>query len=377
MRGARWRLSGQVQQSMKAELLKRLALLSCSTLFALGLGEAYLRWNPPRWLYFETRNIVQQDFSEPGPGGSLPYLPEANAEGRFRNREFDTHIRINSQGMRADRDYSYSRSAETKRIVAVGDSFVFGWGVEVRETAISLLEQDLAPGVEVLNLGVSGYSANITWERLRYDGVLFHPDLVLFFVSQFPWVANESYAFVDGRLYWNDDIPRNWQQKAVSFARHHCYLFSFLREAPSRVRERSPSRSPVELQRSPFLPETAEVKAGLGLLEQLQVLGRSKGFTPIVVLVPEKEDVEAVLNVDRVRGETKKLREYCNSRQLGLVDLTLPLRDFWRREGKCPYFDLDDHWNVEGHRVAASAIATFLHERGFFPGRGREASTHD
>jgi hypothetical protein len=359
------RLSGQVEQSMKAESLKRLALLSCSTLFALGLGEAYLRWNAPRWLYFETRNIVQQDFSEPGPGGSPSYLPKANAEGRFRNREFDTHVRINSQRMRADRDYAYSRSGETTRIVAVGNSFVFGWGVEVHETTISLLERHLSPGVEVLNLGVSGYSARNAWERLQYDGVLFRPDLVLFFVSQFPWAVSESYVFLDGRLYWNSDPPRNSQQKAISFARRHSDLFAFLYEAPSRIKEGNPLgwKSPTALQTSLPVLETAEMKEGLDLLDQLQVLGRREGFVPIVVLVPDKEDVEAVLNANGgARAETTKLREYCHSRKLGLVDLTSPLRDSWSREGKCPYFDLDDHWNAQGHRVAAAAIAAFLHE---------------
>jgi hypothetical protein len=362
---------------MKAESWKRLALLSCSALFAFGLGEAYLRWNPPRWLYFETRDIVQQDLSEPGPAGSLPYLPKANAEGRFLNKEFDTHIRINSQRMRADRDYAYSRSAGTRRIVAVGDSFVFGWGVEAPETAISLLDQHLSPGVEVLNLGVSGYSASHTWERLRYDGVLFQPDWVLFFVTQFPWVANESYAFLAGRLYWEGELPRNWRQRSISLARHHSDLFAFLCEAPGRIKKGNLLAAAAPRTALPF-SETAEVKAGLGLLEQLQVLGRSKGFMPIVVLVPEKEDVEAVLNGNGgARAETTRLRDYCDSRQLGLVDLTSPLGDFWRREGKCPYFDLDDHWNAQGHRVAAAAIAAFLHERGFVSGHGGGPSTHD
>ncbi|MCU0242028.1 MAG: hypothetical protein MUF51_06360, partial [Vicinamibacteria bacterium] len=81
------------------------------------MAEAYLRWNPPQWLYFETRNIVQQDFSEPGPSASLPYLPMAGAKGRFSNREFETRIRINLEHMRAERDYSRTRSAEIRRIV--------------------------------------------------------------------------------------------------------------------------------------------------------------------------------------------------------------------------------------------------------------------
>jgi hypothetical protein len=356
----------------RSELCKRLALLCCSSLLALGLGEAYLRWNPPAWLYFETRNIVQQGLSEPGPTASLPYLPKAHAEGRFCNREFDTHIRINSQRMRADRDYPYTRSAATKRIVAVGDSFVFGWGVEAPETSSALLERRLSPGVEVLNLGVSGYSASNTWERLRYDGASFHPDWVLFFVLQFPWVANESYTFVDGWLYWNSDVPESWRQKAISFARHQSHLFSFLYEAPSRIRDRSHSQSPAAPQSPLSLPETAEVKAALGLLEQVQLLGRRDGFVPIVVLVPEKEDVEAVLSSDGVRAETRALQEFCAARQLDLVDLTPPLRDFWKSAGKSPYFHLDDHWNVEGHRVAAGAIAAFFQEKGYLVRPGRD-----
>jgi len=74
-------------------------------------------------------------------------------------------VHINSHGLR-DREYSVVKAPGTYRILMLGDSTTFGWGVQLEETIPKLLESRLnegrLPGIErfeVLNAGVGNYNA--------------------------------------------------------------------------------------------------------------------------------------------------------------------------------------------------------------------------
>lgn len=69
---------------------------------------------------------------------------------RFRNRDFDTEIRVNSKGLRDNED-----SLWAPEIIVLGDSFAMGWGVEGPETFAKQLEGMC--GMKVLNAGISSY----------------------------------------------------------------------------------------------------------------------------------------------------------------------------------------------------------------------------
>ena len=47
---------------------------------------------------------------------------------RHESEEFDVEVVISGQGLR-DRQFSTGPSASSTRLVAIGDSFTFGWGV--------------------------------------------------------------------------------------------------------------------------------------------------------------------------------------------------------------------------------------------------------
>jgi hypothetical protein len=68
-------------------------------------------------------------------------------------------VSINSHGHR-DREYSEAKPPDTYRIVMLGDSTTFGWGVPAEQTVAKILESELnkvpVPGyrrVEVINAG--------------------------------------------------------------------------------------------------------------------------------------------------------------------------------------------------------------------------------
>ena len=90
---------------------------------------------------------------------------------------------VNADGFR-DGSYRRPKPSGTFRVVVLGDSIAFGYGVALEQSFPKLLEarlRVLAPDkhVEVLNLGVSGYNAYTEAALFADVGVAYEPDLVL------------------------------------------------------------------------------------------------------------------------------------------------------------------------------------------------------
>lgn len=92
------------------------------------------------------------------------------------------HVAHDSRGYRQEAR-SVERSGDVLRVLALGDSIVYGWGVEAHERFTDLLEarleQVLSREVEVWNLGVPGYSLDQTLWTYELHGRQLRPDVVL------------------------------------------------------------------------------------------------------------------------------------------------------------------------------------------------------
>jgi hypothetical protein len=94
-----------------------------------------------------------------------------------------TIVKINSYGFRDD-EFSIEKSNNTFRIIALGDSFTFGEGVNVSDSWPDQLEKKLNKlykciNFDVLNFGVGGYTLEEKVKVFKKIGVLFNPDLVI------------------------------------------------------------------------------------------------------------------------------------------------------------------------------------------------------
>jgi lysophospholipase L1-like esterase len=92
-------------------------------------------------------------------------------------------ISINSRGFR-DREFLQEKPASVFRILCLGDSWTFGANVDQEHTYPQQLEKMLAyefpsSRVEVINLGVLGYSSFQGLELLKTTAVGLDPDLVI------------------------------------------------------------------------------------------------------------------------------------------------------------------------------------------------------
>jgi lysophospholipase L1-like esterase len=92
----------------------------------------------------------------------------------------DRRIEINSHGLR-DKEHSWEKPEGSKRLLGIGDSFTFGYRVDLDDTYLKQLEPRLnryGNKWEVINAGVTGYSM---WQYLAYFnhyGYRYEPDLV-------------------------------------------------------------------------------------------------------------------------------------------------------------------------------------------------------
>jgi hypothetical protein len=100
--------------------------------------------------------------------------------------DYDIRITTNSAGMRGQREYAIERTPGTRRILILGDSFTFGYGVEDDEVVSAVLEDRLnAAGdgyrYEVPNLSVSGFGQAEELVTYREMGRPYDPDIVAIF----------------------------------------------------------------------------------------------------------------------------------------------------------------------------------------------------
>jgi len=93
----------------------------------------------------------------------------------------DVNISINSDGLR-DGDYPIERG-DAYRIIFLGDSLTFGWGVEQEYTFQYLLEEEIGKTTptEIINFGTGNYNTEQEVNLFFEKGVKYNPDKVVLF----------------------------------------------------------------------------------------------------------------------------------------------------------------------------------------------------
>jgi lysophospholipase L1-like esterase len=118
-----------------------------------------------------------------------------NRPGAHFDSLYGVKVDINSKGMR-DFEYAYEKPPGTFRILVLGDSVTFGWGVPMEDTYPKMLEKELnarGGGVhyQVLNAGTGNYGTREEAVFLREEGLKYSPDMIIlaFFVNDAEMIA--------------------------------------------------------------------------------------------------------------------------------------------------------------------------------------------
>lgn len=387
---------------MKSKTSIRLAvaaLFLASVAVALGLAEAAVRLAAPAAIDNMPPPSVYQYDSLLGwskrPGASL----EARAA------EWDVHLAINTRGMRGP-EIRDAHAPGSPRVLLLGDSFIEGYTVEEDQTVAADLQRSLrASGLseaEVLNGGTAGYSTDQEVLYYERDGAALAPDItILFFYLNDVWYnARRTYwrgakpyfeLGADSLTLGGVPVPRGpWRSRKLrDVLRTRSALYRLVRrevmlarDDPGSDPEVSPATSSVptedlvwERVPSHDVEEWWRITAALLTRLHNDVVGA--GGELLIFYVPSKAAVyPAVWDATRKAyglsdtdwsptADADRLARICEARSL---ECLIPVDRFRENASPlgtpgAPYFPIDGHWTVAGHRLAARIIQEWLDER--------------
>jgi hypothetical protein len=127
--------------------------------------------------------------------------------------------RTNSLGLRS-REIDTKKTKGARRILALGDSFLWGDGLSEEDLVTAKMEKSLRAHlgvVDVVNAGMSGYNTHDELRALMRLAPIYEPDMVIVFFFTNDVLAEDS-----------SGAPLSWRQNVKEFLRHKSRFFAYL-----------------------------------------------------------------------------------------------------------------------------------------------------
>jgi len=350
------------------KLLPRLALLALSIALALVLAEIGLR------LWFRAHG-GDQDFHtallrargastrgaftliqlvQASPVPDIVYELRPGLEGTFRGQS----VRTTANGVRGDRDVALEKPAGTVRIVGLGDSNAFGWGVGEGEPYLEIVQHELDASAaaksgrrfEVLNFGVPGYNTTMEVATYEHRAARFAPDLVII-------------HFIGNDL----GLPHFMQPPETLRTTSHVYLWDLLHARFGSMQDEA-DPDLLAHDRSGLDPEARRQVRGqyqhmLGpdayrrAMARLAALTRPRGI-PVIVMALGDVSGEGSLAHQAADANGFRFLDASPHFYRYLIDHGIGTEKAdWQRTFRIPH---DGHPNRLGHRLYAEVLMTEL-----------------
>ena len=335
--------------------LKIAAINLLILLIILSLAEAGLAWllNHPSSIKGPLVPVLR-NYYQAFDRRIIQYLPECAqydqelfyilkpGRCRFKNREYDTEVSINSLGVRSD-----EASLKAPAIIVLGDSHAMGWGLPAQDSFASIIAEKT--GLTVLNAAISSYGTvreTTLLKRLDRSNL----KILIIQYSDNDYVENRAFLKT-GRL---EITPESEYQNLVRDHRKSTayypfkYVHGLLRLLNRMVKQKFEDQEPRPTdneQARAFLDVLA--KSGLDLsgvkilvIEINDWAGNDSGF------------IQAV----KAGSQSGQYPEFVGD--ITALDLS---------EGIGPekYYTLDGHMLESGHEYAAQRILEALRQIGF------------
>ena len=358
-------------------VIRRLGLILMGTLLAcLGL-EIVLRFSDA------VPEVSDPQFNFHRSDAYLGWSGKPNVRMHYHRPEFNTLIEHDADGWRLPQPAPPADPAQ--RILVLGDSFTWGWGVSQGEVFTDHLQAALAPRVAVVNRGIIGFGTAQELLVLQHELQAHRYDIVvvMFFLND----LNDNVDGKDGhRPYFDliDDqlIPRNQpallQRNPVEeLLKLHSRAYLFFELEFGLVKrmwsgenndERGYRERPaVDFHTLPGYAVTAR------LLAEMRRLTLQHGARFFLVYIPQRSEFERDEGFPYVRSIHAMVDAIAREAQIPLIDLTAPFRAR-TSAGESLVFRVDAHWTPAGHRLAADVLLASPVAQAL---RSAEASTVD
>ena len=234
------------------------------------------------------------------PALGWSYRP--NSRARHCTDEFDVEVAIHSRGFRGP---EWPNDSERPRILVLGDSYAFGWGVECEQSFSGRL-QAAHPEWDVRNAAVAGYGAdqellllrqlrqeitpaavvcvycdNDLWEsstdeaygRIKPQFVLLRGDLALRASHlDSSWLVENSmlYAAVEKRM---------WQSRFAAWQRNRATEWQLLERIYCAMRDELQGVPLVLVSEEPHWSDFARLERGIAHVDVREALGHAEAPT--------------------------------------------------------------------------------------------------
>lgn len=341
--------------------LKDCFLVVGSVVFSLCVTEAVIRiWDPP--LAKPEMNQIHRS----SPILAWELIPKSSGIGKLGEL-----YEINSAGFR-DVEHSIKKRPGVFRIMAIGDSFTFGMGVNLEDTYPKQLERFLnreQVTCEVINCGVIGYNMWQHYEVLNNKVLPYNPDLVLLGLfeddigaSVRPYKDPEDWKGV--KLY---------QPKFFSGVLNHFHLWTFIRNAAAlyeykyRYRRGHNYMRGIEERKKvwgPSNPSDINYRIMSGNIEKERYVEFSKklkkfvqtaseaGVKVLVVFIPDSVQ----LGDFQMQAVNRFLKRVCSEIGVPFLDVT-PFLESEQNYASLYLFPVDAHGTPKGLGLIAKSIA--------------------
>jgi len=343
-------------------------LLATASLIALGVllfaAEMAVRWANPRYLErISLDDLAYLHTYSPVYG----WTPRPS----FRYTLAGSETTINRLGYRG-REVAAARTPGRTRVVMLGDSITFGYGVRDGETFSAVLEA-LDPRREVVNLGVQGYGTDQELLKLEREGLAYAPDVVVLNVclandlldnaaakSIYDGVYPKPYfRLEDGRLVMEaGHVALSPPRRLALLLSQRSALFNGLLDLTRVDRARYQRELAGRQEAEPGEPAFAVTFA---LVRRMDEEVRARGARFVALLYPSLRDFI------RPSRRARRFLEAPELRGVDVVDMRPRLEARGLTADTFSRYSLDGnlHLTAEGHRLAAAVILDVLAERGW------------
>ncbi len=365
--------------------LKNLLAFSVSISIGLLIGEFIVR------MFFPQITSPVQFFYDEKLGGMVP-VP--NQKG-FKNHPDIYHYEYqnNEIGMRDTRQLADYKHIPYK-ILCLGDSFTYGWGVNDNETFSNVLEkkinQDL---IAVLNAGSSGAGTDYALKFFRVRGKELSPKIVIYF-----YFENDREDNLENRYFTikNDSIISNnvnefasinavqknklANSKLYNWFSSNSHLFSMIRFQVGlfwikKVKKENETKNTSVLEQKPTknseketktqIPTENKFKPTYKYLKALSEEVNKSGATFYAFFIPSHLSTLDFQKHGKIYQEDS-LSSFCLKNNINFYSFKQTLF-----KNKDPYhayyFPVDFHWNKDAHMVAGVYIYEILKKDGVLP----------
>jgi len=305
--------------------------LACVAVFASG--EIFIRLYTRRATIYDvemTRYSNELKISSDNP--LIGHVHRPNASSRLMGVRVD----LNSDGFRDD-EYPVERS-QRYRIIALGDSLTFGWGVPKEEIFETLLEKELDSRrpTEIINFGTGNYNTEQEVNLFLEKGLKYHPDevVIFYFINDAePTPGTSPYAFLG-------------HSQMVTF------IWSRAKTIASRIR---PSKSFQEFYSALYLEGSPGWERTKEAFATAQRVCRQNGIALKVVLLPELHSLQPYT----FEAEHRLVVDFLGALGIPALDLAPFFRD--QEDPLRLWVALDDaHPNALAHRLIAQYAVDFI-----------------